>query len=73
MREEDPAAAARQDRWARHWPKFGGGCHPNRDTPAAVEAAGFEWVTLRRFRYKPGPGLGVIEPHVVGVARAPGP
>lgn len=66
---DDSGLAARQHRFARFWPKFAGGCHPNRDTPAAIEAAGFEWVTCRRLAYKPGPGLGAIEPHVIGVAR----
>lgn len=65
---EDPGRARRQHRLARMWPRFAGGCHPNRDTPAAIEAAGFEWVSARRFAYKPGPGLGAIEPHVIGVA-----
>ena len=71
VRSEDPREARRQDAFARYWPRFSGGCHPNRDTPAAIAAAGFEWEGLRRFRYKPGPGLGAIEPHVIGVARRP--
>jgi ubiquinone/menaquinone biosynthesis C-methylase UbiE len=71
VRSESPAGARGQDRLARVWPRFTGGCHPNRDTPAAVEAAGFEWVSLRRFDHKPGPGLGAIAPHVIGVARRP--
>jgi ubiquinone/menaquinone biosynthesis C-methylase UbiE len=66
---EDPAQARSQHRTARWWPRFAGGCHPDRDTVRAVEAAGFDWVTLRRFSYKPGPGLGAVEPHVIGVAR----
>jgi ubiquinone/menaquinone biosynthesis C-methylase UbiE len=68
---EDPEKARSQDRIARLWPRFSGGCHPNRDTPGAIEAAGFQWVSLRRFAYKPGPGLGAVEPHVIGIARRP--
>lgn len=43
------------------WTRFAGGCHPNRDTEAAVEAAGFEIElegrrakeNLRRFSARP--------------------
>jgi ubiquinone/menaquinone biosynthesis C-methylase UbiE len=66
---EEPGKARSQRRIARWWPRLAGGCHPDRDTPAAVEAAGFEWERLRRFSYTPGPGLGAVEPHVIGVAR----
>jgi ubiquinone/menaquinone biosynthesis C-methylase UbiE len=65
----DPARARTQHRLAGLWPRLFGGCHPNRSTPDAVEAAGFEWQSLRRFAYRPAPGAGPIEPHVIGVAR----
>ena len=44
---------------------------PNRDTPAAIEAAGFEIERCHRFPFKPGPLMTVVEPHVIGVARRP--
>jgi hypothetical protein len=43
-----------------------GGCHPNRDTVAAIEEAGFEIETFESF-YPPVPLSGVI-PHVQGSA-----
>ena len=42
---------------------------PNRDTPASIEAAGFEIERCDRFKFKPVIGMKVIEPHVIGVAR----
>jgi hypothetical protein len=47
----------------------GGGCHPNRDTEAAIAAAGFDVERARRFEWKPGPGMGIVAPHVIGLAR----
>lgn len=35
------------------WPVFGGGCHPNRETEAAISAAGFEIEECRRFDFQP--------------------
>ena len=49
--------------------RFSGGCHPNRDTPAAIEAAGFKMERCERFTFKPGPLMKAIEPHVIGTAR----
>jgi ubiquinone/menaquinone biosynthesis C-methylase UbiE len=68
---DDTKLARRQDRIDRVWPFFGGGCHPNRDTPAAIEAAGFRMERCRRFPFKPGPLMTVVEPHVIGIARRP--
>jgi len=52
------------------WPKIGGGCHCARDTLAAIERAGFAIETLRRFRFKPSPLIGIwTSPHVLGTAR----
>ena len=55
----------RQDRWERAWGWFAGGCHPNRDSMAAVAAAGF--VVEREKRFDFGPEL--VKPHVMAVAR----
>jgi SAM-dependent methyltransferase len=65
----DPAAARGQHRTDRWWPRFSGGCHPNRDTPGAIEAAGFEMERCERFAFKPFFLLKAIEPHVIGSAR----
>jgi ubiquinone/menaquinone biosynthesis C-methylase UbiE len=52
------------------WPKIGGGCHCARDTLAAIERAGFSIETLRRFRFKPSPLIGLwTSLHVLGTAR----
>jgi SAM-dependent methyltransferase len=69
VRAEDPRHARSQDRINRVWPRFAGGCHPNRDTPAAIEAAGFEIERCDRFKFKPVIGMKAIEPHVIGIAR----
>jgi len=68
---QDPMVARLQNRIEPVWRFCGGGCHPNRDTPGAIEAAGFEVERCRRFPFKPGPLMTVVEPHVIGVARLP--
>lgn len=68
---QEPKVARRQNRIERVWGWCGGGCHPNRDTPAAIEAAGFDIASCRRFAFKPGPMMTVVEPHVIGTARRP--
>ncbi|MFD9234415.1 class I SAM-dependent methyltransferase [[Kitasatospora] papulosa] len=51
------------------WPLLFGGCHTARDTVAAIEAAGFELGTYRRFRV-PEKGVRLpSSPCVIGVAR----
>jgi ubiquinone/menaquinone biosynthesis C-methylase UbiE len=55
-----------QDRIEPFWRRLFGGCHPNRDTVAAIEEAGFEIETFESF-YPPVPLSGVI-PHVQGSA-----
>ena len=44
------------------WQCLADGCHPDRDTLAAIEAAGFERVEYERFRV-PVP---IVSPHVAG-------
>jgi ubiquinone/menaquinone biosynthesis C-methylase UbiE len=51
------------------WPRLAGGCHPARDTTAAIEAAGFRLVHSRRMAVKPCRLLVPVAPHVLGVAR----
>ncbi|HWS82458.1 MAG TPA: class I SAM-dependent methyltransferase [Rubrobacter sp.] len=55
-----------QDRLEPLWRRLFGGCHPNRDTVAAIEEAGFEIETFESF-YPPDP-LSVLTPHVQGSA-----
>jgi SAM-dependent methyltransferase len=50
------------------WPRIAGGCHPARDTTAAIEHAGFQITASERImfaasRYEPA------IPHILGVAR----
>ncbi|MEX2106203.1 MAG: methyltransferase domain-containing protein [Solirubrobacterales bacterium] len=66
------AAGRRLQRFAdaTFWPRVAGGCHLSRDTGAAIEQAGFEIQTSRRFGFSPGPPVPAI-PHILGVARRP--
>ena len=69
VRSDDPAVARRQDRYARPWGWFTCGCHPNRDTLGAIEAAGFELAELEREERPEIPGL--VRPHVRGWGLTP--
>lgn len=48
------------------WKALADGCHPDRETGAALEAAGFASVDYERF----DTGLPVVAPHIVGTAVA---
>jgi SAM-dependent methyltransferase len=50
------------------WPAIGGGCHPARDTAAAIEAAGFTIERCERFDFRAGT-LEPNVPHLLGIAR----
>jgi ubiquinone/menaquinone biosynthesis C-methylase UbiE len=50
------------------WPAMAGGCHPARDTGAAIEAAGFAIERCERFGFKAGAAQPSV-PHILGVAR----
>ena len=54
----------------RLWPLVSGGCHPTRETMAAIEAAGFEVERSQRFGYSPSPVIPSV-PHILGTARRP--
>ena len=60
------SAARWQDRLEPLWRRLLGGCHPNRDTVADIEEAGFEIETFESF-YPPDP-LSALMPHVQGSA-----
>jgi ubiquinone/menaquinone biosynthesis C-methylase UbiE len=66
VRAEDPRLARWQDSLERPWGWLAGGCHPNRDTVAAITAAGLQVVQLDRFDLQAMPPL--ARPHVLGVA-----
>jgi ubiquinone/menaquinone biosynthesis C-methylase UbiE len=69
VRAEDPRLARWQDRLQRPWGWLVGGCHPNRDTMAAITAAGLRVIQLDRFDLQAMPPL--ARPHVLGVAERP--
>jgi ubiquinone/menaquinone biosynthesis C-methylase UbiE len=66
VRATNPRLARWQDRLERPWGWLAGGCHPNRDTVAAITAAGFRVLELDRFDLAAMPAL--ARPHVLGVA-----
>lgn len=73
VRSRAPAGAAAQRALTPLWRRVAGGCHPARDTLAAVRAAGFrlERVSPRAIG-PPGPWpSAVVRPHVLAVARRP--
>ncbi len=55
-----------QDRLEPIWGRLLGGCHPNRDTVAAIEKAGFEIETFESFH--PPIAFSGLTPHVQGSA-----
>ncbi len=65
VRSEDPRHARWQDWLTPLWRPLSAGCHPNRDTSAALRAAGF---ALDVHRVPIGPPT-PARPHIVGVAR----
>jgi len=55
------------------YPRVNGwGCHAARDTPAAIEAAGFTTERIRRFPFRSSIVDVLLSPHALGVARRPG-
>ena len=51
------------------WTRFAGGCHVNRDTAGAIEAAGFAIDRIRRFSFSISLMDRLASPQIVGVAR----
>lgn len=63
---ENERRARWQDRIERPWGWIAGGCHPNRDTSAALEAAGFDVSSIEPKTFpKGGP---VVKPMIHGSA-----
>ncbi len=67
----DPRLARIQRAADAIWPRLGGGCHPNRETAAAIERAGFRVERCRRFSFRPCLLAAPVAPHVLGIARRP--
>jgi ubiquinone/menaquinone biosynthesis C-methylase UbiE len=65
-----PRQAKIEDVLDHVWPHIAGGCHMNRDTGKAIEAAGFELESFDRFGFSPGFPMPQIA-HVLGVGRRP--
>jgi ubiquinone/menaquinone biosynthesis C-methylase UbiE len=53
------------------WPTLVGGCHPSRDTRAAIEAAGFHIVRIEDLRVPETRIPTPASPHILGVATPP--
>jgi SAM-dependent methyltransferase len=68
VRSADARLARRQDRIERPWGWVSAGCHPNRDTEAAIVAAGFRIEEIERWDER---GTGPAKPHVLGRATRP--
>ena len=68
---EDPRWAARQHRMAPIWRRLGGGCNPDRDTGAAITAAGFATEHRRDLLFAPSWIAKLTAPHILGRARRP--
>jgi ubiquinone/menaquinone biosynthesis C-methylase UbiE len=66
VRSPDAKLARWQDRLERPWGWVAGGCHPNRRTVEAIEAAGFQPVELERRDLPDIPRL--VKPNVMGLA-----
>ena len=68
VRAPSPRLAAWQDRLARPWAAVAGGCRPNRDTTASLQAAGFDVSAVDPFVLRPS--IPLVAPHVQGEARS---
>jgi len=53
VRSDHPAFGFLEDIITPLWSRIGGGCHPNRDTKSAINAAGFSIEEIDRFYYAP--------------------
>jgi ubiquinone/menaquinone biosynthesis C-methylase UbiE len=66
VRAHEPRLARWQDRLHHPWRRFAYGCHCNRDTPAALRAAGFEITSLEQRRWTCMPPI--VQPLIMGSA-----
>jgi ubiquinone/menaquinone biosynthesis C-methylase UbiE len=72
VRSRRPGFARFQDLSALVWPRLMGGCQPNRETLAAIEAAGFRIERCRGFGFPPAARAYPVLPRILGVARVAG-
>jgi SAM-dependent methyltransferase len=72
VRANNPGLVRLQDAVTPVWKLFAGGCHPNRDTGAAIERAGFEIESCRRVAFRPCFICAPAAPRIIGTARRPG-
>ncbi len=69
VRSRRPRFARYQDAVDRVWPRLMGGCRTNRETLAAIEAAGFAIERCRGFPFPVGARAYPVAPRILGVAR----
>lgn len=69
VRSANPLLGLAQDAITPMWSRSSGGCHPNRDTVAAIRAAGFHIDSVHRFPLAPARFL-PPHAHVLGTATA---
>ena len=65
VRSQHRVVAVAEDLVAPLWARCAGGCHPNRDTVATIDAAGFEVPVVRRFGFSAQRGIPPTA-HVIG-------
>jgi SAM-dependent methyltransferase len=70
VRSEYRVLAAAEDLLTPLWSRMAGGCHPNRNTPATIAAAGLTVQGLERFGFSVLPGNPRLA-HILGVASKP--
>lgn len=70
VRSEHRVLGAAEDLVTPLWSRMAGGCHPNRDTPAVIAAAGLTVRDLERFGFSALRGNPRLA-HVLGVASKP--
>lgn len=70
VRSAHRVLAAAEDLLTPLWSRMAGGCHPNRDTTAAIAGAGFTVQGLERFGFSVLPGNPRLA-HVLGQASKP--
>jgi SAM-dependent methyltransferase len=71
VRSSHRVLAAAEDLLTPLWSRVAGGCHPNRDTAAAIAAAGLTMLDLQRFGFSALPGNPRVA-HILGVAAKTG-
>ena len=67
VRSSHRVLAAAEDLLTPLWSRVAGGCHPNRDTAAAIAAAGLTMLDLQRFGFSALPGNPRVA-HILGLA-----